>query len=359
MRTLAKLLCLAAGLLALAGLAHRALRARPFRAAPELDFSARPRSAWAQGRAELVVKPGSAAPLWLQTLTKGIPTPPLDQTTNLLLAGIDTRTELSDGRTDALLVLALDERQGHVGVVSIPRDLLVAIPGEEPNRINTVFRIGHRTSPARGVELLKEVVRHNLGLPIWRAVFVDQAAFEGLVDQLDGITVDVSCPIRDRFIDPRGPGGRLELNLEDGVQRLDGRTALMYARSRHGRGVFDRARRQQAILLGVRDRLAELGPSQLSRLLPLMVGMVSTDLSVGDLFRLAKHLHAVKRDQIHGLVLGGDETDQITLPDGRWVLVPRPAGIVSALEKLFEARAPGYRRPSKCPDKDAALRGPE
>jgi len=145
------------------------------------------------------------------------------------------------------------------------------------------------------------------------------------------------------------------LRVEAGVRHLDGRTALMYARSRHGRSIFDRAIRQQAILLGLRDRLLELGPTRIASAIPHLQRTVRTEIGPLDAIKLARRLHRIKREHIHGLVLDPRHAD-VTTVDGRWVMVPKPEAIREALAHLFEARAPGLRRSAACPAEDAALR---
>jgi LCP family protein required for cell wall assembly len=354
----AALLLLCLGVFSLVGVAQAVLDHRFLSpASPRRGLPARGR--FGDPGAELAgeVRPAPRVPWWVDRI-EAVATPPLSETLNLLLVGIDTRPEMPwGGRTDAMVVVVLDLRSEHVGLVSIPRDLLVAIPGGEPNRINTVYNQGVREGgPERGLALLKETVRATFGLPITGAVLVDHAGFEALVDHLEGITVVVPCAIRDRFIDPRGPGGRLPLRVEAGVRHLDGQTALMYARSRHGRSIFDRAIRQQAILLGLRDRLLELGPTRTVAAIPHLQRTVRTEVGPLDAIRLARRLHRIKREHIHGLVLDPRHADVVTLDDGRWVMVPKPTAIHDALAHLFEAKAPGLRRSTACPPEDAALR---
>jgi anionic cell wall polymer biosynthesis LytR-Cps2A-Psr (LCP) family protein len=157
------------------------------------------------------------------------------------------------------------------------------------------------------------------------------------------------------------------------VQHLDGRTALMYARSRHGRGVFDRAGRQQAVLLGLRDRFLELGLTRALQLLPAVARTVHTDLRTIEMIRLGRRLLGSKREHLHGLVLTprhaeitvrGAPTDSLRRggrpsrpsQNGRWVLVPKPDEIHAALADLFSAPLPGHRATETCPDMDAALK---
>jgi anionic cell wall polymer biosynthesis LytR-Cps2A-Psr (LCP) family protein len=142
------------------------------------------------------------------------------------------------------------------------------------------------------------------------------------------------------------------------VRHLDGRTALMFARSRHGRSIFDRATRQQAVLLGLRDRLLELGPTRIAAALPVLQRAATTDVGALDLIKLARRAARIKREHIHGLVLDPRHAEATTLADGRWVMIPKPEAIHDALAHLFEAHTPGLRRGPRCPDEDAALRAP-
>ena len=353
-----KFLILLGGVALVLLLAWRVLLYRPFEMAPTVTAppSATVHAGWGRsGAGKLEVKGQQTGP-WLRFSTRGVATPPLTNTTNILLAGIDTRQWRHGGRTDALVVLVLDHKTNHVGLVSIPRDLYIKIPGHEPDRINTVFAKGLRQGGrAAGVALLGGAVKHALGLPIAHVVFIDHAGFEGLVDGLNGVTVHVICPIQDRFVDPRGPGDRVELKLEAGIRHLDGRTTLMFARSRHGRGIFDRARRQQAVLMALRDRLTDLGPRHVRKLLPLLRKTVYTDMSTYNIMALAARLSRVKRQHIHGLLLGPKQASP-TIIQGRWVMLPNPETTAAALAGLFRAGSPGYRSPSSCPAMDVALK---
>lgn len=350
-----RLLLALVGLLTLGGLTWHLLTARPFPPAPRLPPAPRP----VRKLAPSFASPGESALPHDLFARRRAATPPLTETLNLLLAGVDTRRDVpgSGGRTDALVLVVMHRRSGHVGLVGIPRDLLVDLPGRGPVRINTVYQHGARQGGGReGAELLKRTVRRLLGLTVHHAVFVDHAGFEGVVDSLGGVAVRVICPVRDRFIDPRGPGGRLELDLDPGIHWMDGRTALMFARCRHGRGIVDRARRQQAVLLGLRDRLVQLGGSRAVELLPSLTRTLYTDMRSIDMLRLVRLGLKVRREKIHGMVLDWRHTETRVMADGRWVMLPKPEAIHGALARLFDAATPGFRRAETCPPKDAGLR---
>ncbi len=188
-----------------------------------------------------------------------VSTPLLANAEAYLLLGVD-HTRGRWGRADSIVVAFFDDESGHVGVVSIPRDLLVEVPDHGPARINATLRIAVRAGDDP-LEVMRGVVGEVLDAPIDHVLVGDLEAFERSIDGLGGIVVDVPCSIRDRFHDPRVEGGRRMLDVEAGERPMNGVTAAMYVRSRHGRSDWDRARRQQAVLAGLRRRLREVGPT--------------------------------------------------------------------------------------------------
>jgi polyisoprenyl-teichoic acid--peptidoglycan teichoic acid transferase len=284
-------------------------------------------------------------------------TPPFEYTDNYLLVGLDKRPFGGGaGLSDTILVAVFDEANGALGLVSIPRDLWVDIPGHAEDRINTVMNVARR-SGEDPLALLGRVVENTLGLPITHSVAIDIGVFERAVDALGGVTVDVPCPIVDRFVDPREATGYRKLDLAAGAARLDGVTAAMYARSRHGRSDFSRARRQQAILVGMRRELGKV--SALVRL-PSLLGSfedsLETDLSRAEILSLSQRLLRVPATHLHGVVLGVEQVSAMQAAGGKAVLRPKRNAIDDALNQLFSAPTPG--RPqvgSVCPKADVAL----
>lgn len=275
-----------------------------------------------------------------------------------LLVGLDRR---ADGRgpalADTLVVAVMNEGAGALGLVSVPRDLYVEIPAVGFDRINTVYNVGRRTK-VDPLRLLARVVSDTLKLPIEHAIAIDLGVFERGIDALGGVEVEVPCPIVDRFIDSRVPGGRRVLDVGEGAQRMDGATAAMYVRSRHGRSDWNRARRQQAVLLGLRGALETLGGlSKLPALWDAVEDSVHTDLRRIELLSLARKALSIEPQNIHGLVLGATEARAVMTSDGRAVLMPDFVAIERALAGLFSAPSPGAPLPNaKCAAKDAALR---
>ncbi|HEY3255210.1 MAG TPA: LCP family protein, partial [Polyangiaceae bacterium] len=290
-------------------------------------------------------------------VTTRVSTPPFEYTDNYLLVGLDRRPFGGGaGLSDTILVAVFDEPNDALGLVSIPRDLWVEIPGHAEDRINTVMNLARR-SGEDPLALLGRVLENTLGLPISHSVAIDLAVFERAVDALGGVTVDVPCPIVDRFLDPRDPTGYRKLDLAAGAARLDGVTAAMYARSRHGRSDFSRARRQQAILVGMRRELSKVSSFvRLPKLFGSFEAAIETDLSRGELLTLAQRVLHVAPAHLHGLVLGAEQVSAMQAAGGKAVLRPKREAIDDALSRLFSAPAPGLPQAgSVCPKADVAF----
>ena len=187
---------------------------------------------------------------------------------NLLLLGVDRRSGTDwTYRTDTILIATLDPESGTAGLLSIPRDLQVPIPGNGADRINTANVWGYlQDYPGGGPALLQTTVEANFGIPLDGYLMIDFGAFAQIVDTLGGIDVDVPKPLHDtRYPDPRpgDPHAFKTIHFDPGPQHMDGQRALEYARSRMSTSDFDRAKRQQAILLAIRQRA--LSPDAIPR----------------------------------------------------------------------------------------------
>jgi LCP family protein required for cell wall assembly len=311
-----------------------------------------------------VRQPASPVPVTLPfpiVRTENKATPSLRWTLNVLLVGLDRRPGVTGGgRTDTILLAVMDRTSDHVGMVSIPRDLYVEIPDHGPARINAAYGIGQRQR-RDGMKVLRRVVEDTLSIPIHHDIAVDLDGFERAIDALGGVTVDVTCPIEDNFLDSREPSGRRRLSLDAGPQHMDGRTAAMYVRSRHGRSDWDRARRQQALLLGMKARLLSVGGMSRGFAVWDELGeSIRTDMTRMEMLGLAQRAAQVDPRHIHGLVLGHEHTEHWATPEGSWVLLPRFEAIDGALANLFSAPSPGARPGgARCPAADVALTRPD
>ncbi len=263
------------------------------------------------------------------------------RTTNLLLLGTDKRKEV-DGtwRTDTMIMVAINSVSDTVGVINIPRDLWVHIPAyRDEARINIVDFLGHRTDyPGGGPALLKETIQYNLGLPIDNYARLDFEGFKQVIDTLGGITVEVDCPLEDWFIDPDSPTGFKHMKVMSGTQHMNGELALMFVRSRRRGDDWDRARRQQRVLLAVRERVLQLDIlPRIPDLWRSMKGYVETDLGLSDILYLAWLGYQVDLEDIRGQTIDRSMARSWETPRGAQVLVPDAEKIHKALEGLFDA----------------------
>jgi LCP family protein required for cell wall assembly len=280
----------------------------------------------------------------------------LQNNLNALLVGLDGRHGTSRGRPDTILLLSFSEGSGQLGMVSIPRDLYIDIPGHGPDRINATYSVAQRQKQPP-LELLKRVVEDTLQVPITHAISIDLNGFERVIDAIGGVDVKVPCPIADNFIDPRMPRKRRRLDVNAGVTHMDGVTAAMYVRSRHGRSDWSRARRQQAVLLAMQRRmLTPAGLARLPRWFDELGAFISTPMTRAEMFGLAPRLIKLRPERLHGIVLGHREARPHRTEAGKSVLLPDPEAIATRLAQLFSAKKPGTMpRAARCPPKDVAL----
>ena len=210
---------------------------------------------------------------------------------SILVMGLDYRDwETGEGppRTDTMILLSIDPLTMSVGMLNIPRDLWVAIPGGFGyGRINTAYPIGEAYKwPGGGPGMAMDTVEALLGLPIDYYAQIDFAAFEQFIDELGGIHV---LPPEEIKVDPLGPGNTVVLKNKPYL--LDGPTALAYARARNSEGAdFDRAGRQQQVIMAIRDRIIDLGvPTLLAKAPQLYEDLeagIHTNLSLEDALQL-------------------------------------------------------------------------
>lgn len=214
---------------------------------------------------------------------------------NVLLLGIDEReVEQGPWRTDTMIALTIDPASHTAGMLSIPRDLWVPIPGFEEGKINTAHFLGDATKyPGGGPALAMETVRYDLGIPVQYYIRLNFGGFEQLIDQIGGIDIYVENTIDDPLY-PDCCNGYDPLHIDKGWQHMDGALALKYARTRHNdQGDFGRAHRQQQVILAVRDKVlkSDMLPTLVTRagsIADILGNSVQTNLSIDQLIRLAR-----------------------------------------------------------------------
>lgn len=264
----------------------------------------------------------------------------------VLLLGIDERSqETGPFRTDTMMVLTLDPVTKMAGVLSIPRDLWVPIPGHNDGRINTAHFLGDLYNhTGGGPALARETVEYNLGVLVDYYVRLNFQAFVSLVDMIGGVDIYVEKDIYDPTY-PDYAYGYDPLYIEAGWHHFDGEMTLKYARTRHSSSDFDRASRQQQVMTAILEKVTsvELLPD-LAKKAPEIYKMletsVQTDMALDQILALANLATQVDRSTIRYGVIDQTCTQQWITADGAQVLIPLRDRMREVRDYVFAADIP-------------------
>ena len=260
----------------------------------------------------------------------------------VLLLGLDYRdweAQEPASRSDTMILLTLDPQTKTAGVLSIPRDLWVSIPGFKHGKINTAYYLGDSYKlPGGGPGLAVKTVESFLGVPVNYYAQIDFGAFVSFIDEIGGVKIDIPADIT---IDLLGTGAKTKKKLKAGVQVLPGEWALAYARNRHTEnGDFDRARRQQQVIMAIRDRILSLdmlpvltqkGPQLYNQL----ASGIHTNLTLDELIKLALLAKDVQEKDIQRGIIDKSNVFFGNSPDGLSILIPIPDDIHNLRDQIF------------------------
>jgi len=258
---------------------------------------------------------------------------------NILLMGVDKRPDEFISRTDTMILVTVDPATGKAGMLSVPRDLWVTIPGYGENRVNMAYYLGEKDAyPGGGPALAMKTLQYNLGVPLHFYVRVDFDGFRRIVDTLGGIDIDVPQAIDDPDY-PDMNYGVEPFHVEPGPQHMDGFTTLKYARTRATLGAdFDRAKRQQMLLLAIREKALAIDViPKIPELWTTMAGTAQTDLQLVDILELAKMSDRIKGDNIQAAVIDRSMTVDYKTNTGAQVLLPVRERLRPVIEQMFTA----------------------
>ncbi len=250
---------------------------------------------------------------------------------NFLLLGLDKPTRGGLQRSDSITIVTVDTVNKTAGMITIPRDLMVSIPAQAKptqDRINTAHVWGDLYKyPGGGPALAKRTIYENFGIPIDYYVSIDFAGLVKIVDAVGGIDINVEKAVNDKAAN---------FFMPTGMQHMDGETALWYARSRMGDSDFWRARRQQQVLMALREKALRLDLiTKLPALLPAMWGTIRTDLSPTDVLSLAPIAKEIDVRNIRNRVIDETMVTSSRTPLGASVLLPKWEPIRQAVREVL------------------------
>jgi LCP family protein required for cell wall assembly len=258
---------------------------------------------------------------------------------NILFVGLrggDPQKEDCPFCTDTLILLTLDPATKTAGMLSIPRDMWVNIPGFGYSRINTAWTLGRGSKlPGGGPALTMKTVSHFIGVPIDYYVQVDFDTFIDVIDLIGGVDVYNEETI---VLDPMAHGKdfpKVKVTC-CGIRHLNGRIALAYARCRHIEqgcqdGDIGRAKRQQKVIFGIREKVfsPENFPNLLAQAPKLYATFsegIHTNMSLEDAIKLAVMVKDIPRESIKNGVI-----DNTMLAYGNVILGGQRASIMKPL----------------------------
>ncbi len=274
---------------------------------------------------------------------------------NVLFLGVGGAGHDGAELADTIIFSSFRPSTSDIGMLSLPRDLVVPIPGYEGwRKINSVNAYGESAKKGNGPVLASNVIGDVLDQPVQYYVKVDFGGFEKFIDELGGVQVyvdrsftDASYPIlgmedatcgstitkNDDGSEVSAPSYacRFEvLHFEEGWTHMDGATALKYARSRKGDNGegndFARAARQQKILLAVKSTLLSsatlLNPARISKLFDAAKDSIVTNMAPWEMIRFASFLPQIDDSAITHHVLNDPTLVSEQYVNGAYVLLP-------------------------------------
>ena len=204
---------------------------------------------------------------------------------NIIVMGVDERSD-DVGRSDTLFVVMFDSKTKAASLLSVPRDTRVRIEGHGWDKINHAYAYG-------GHKLTQKTVEELLGIKVNNYVMVDFKGFEGLVDAIGGIDIDVE---KDMYYHDTWDG--FTVDLKKGRQHLNGKTAIQYVRFRDEEGDIGRIRRQQHFLMAVYDKITSADMLlHIPGLAKQLTSMVKTDMPLSDMIDIGRALHSMVKEK--------------------------------------------------------------
>ena len=244
---------------------------------------------------------------------------------HILLLGIDARPGQTTGRTDTMIILTVDTDNQKIKLMSLMRDIIVAIPGHENNRLNAAYVFG-------GADLLLQTIENNFGIQIDHYVGVNFSMLADLIDQIGGLTLTVESEYyMDRINAVIKEDNKVlgidendGLLTEPGEQLMTGKQAQAYARYRYGTsdGDFGRTARQREVITKIFYKLVDMSMVELSALAMANIDNVVTNLTLQDIMLLAPAMLSLKDAEIEELRIPVDNGYKFQTVRGMSVIVP-------------------------------------
>lgn len=241
--------------------------------------------------------------------------------TNVLVLGVDDRTpEGNLGRTDTMILGSIEPLKPYVGLLSIPRDLWVDVPGYGENRINTAHFFAEANQRGSGPTLAIETVKTNFGVEIDYFVRIRFESIRDMVNALGGVAIDLTAPTA---------------GLSAGKHNLNGEQALAFVRDRRGDDFFRMANGQLFLKAVLKQLLYPNTWPRLPTFFTVLYQAVDTNVPLWQLPRLGIALMRVGPDGLDTKTLTREEVQSFTTANGANVLLPNWEAIGPIVAEMF------------------------
>ena len=270
---------------------------------------------------------------------------------NILLLGIGGAGHDGPYLTDTNIILSIKPSTKEVALISVPRDLGVKIPGHDWRKINSAGAFGEAENPGSGGEFARKVFADTFDVEIPYYIRIDFKAFQELIDEVGGVTVNVPRA----FTDKAFPGPNFSyttIHFDTGVQTLNGQHALEFSRSRHGDNGegsdFARSHRQQLVLMALKEKFLSFGtyanPLLVQKIWDSLSTHITTNLNFGQIMYLAtfgREMNGISKT----LVLDNSANGYLvstTGENGAFILSPKTGSfdsINTSIKDIFAAES--------------------
>ncbi len=254
---------------------------------------------------------------------------------NLLLIGTDGYSSQINGRSDSMMLVRLNRKDGTIKIASFMRDLFVKIPGKGKTRLNAAFVYG-------GADLLKETLYNNFGVTADAYVAVNFAIMKELVDEIGGVDLTITKSemnqinkwMQDYYKNSRKKATYTKIT-EYGQVHLDGDQALAFSRIRAIDSDYERTRRQRDVIQAAFTKVMGMDKMRIAALVMGNLGKVKTDLDLEDAMKLAPLVLSVDNWEMSTLRIPADNCFTSETISGMAVLVPNLEKNKVKLEAFF------------------------
>lgn len=252
---------------------------------------------------------------------------------NILLLGMRGENIPGGGLlADSIMLISLNTKENKMAMISIPRDLYVKVPGSDNRaKINAVHAYGEEKGKGQGLKAMEDIIGQVTGLKVNYAVSINFVGFKQLIDTVGGVPINLETPFYETHQFVEGKECGIEFNLPKGANVLNGEMALCYARARDNTSDFDRSKRQQVILLALKEKLMSMGTltdfGKVNEILNAIGDNVRTDLSSSEMKSLYEKYSSAKDTQPYRRVLENSEEGLLYHPEDSngagYILLPR------------------------------------